>query len=182
MPPNALKVFWGLYKVPHLCIFCLPPYIHPTIHLDPLLLVAPFATQILWCNSVHVIQTASQSAVKCSATASNAKYRWLQQSAGEQGGGWQSIRMHWDPLLAPFATRLLFNGNPVILSPAPLPSTLRLRYHYFISSLAILSLAQPSTIQLFMFYIWSVKIPMLFSNLMKIFVNLLNVSVPSPNF
>ena len=146
MPPNALKVFWGLYKVPHLCIHCLPPSIHPTIHLDPLLPVAPFATQILWCNSMHVIQTASQSAVKCSATASNVKYMWSQQSAGEhRQGGWQSIRMHWDPLLAPFATPLLLNGNPVILSPAP-PNTLRLRYHYFISSLLILSLAQPSTL------------------------------------
>ena len=63
----------------------------------------------------------------------------------DQSAGWQSIRMHWDPLLAPFATPLLLNGNPVILSPAP-PNTLRLRYHYFISSLLILSLAQPSTL------------------------------------
>ena len=78
-------------------------YLPQSIHLDPLLLVAPFATQILWCNSMHTIRQVIE--------------QWVNATKCRGCNPLGCIEIHYSPLFPPGCSSMA----PVILSPASTP-------------------------------------------------------------
>ena len=78
-------------------------YLPQSIHLDPLLLVAPFATQILWCNSMHTIRQVIE--------------QWVNATKCRGCNPLGCIEIHYSPLFPPGCSSM----PPVILSPASIP-------------------------------------------------------------